>query len=327
MNVDELQRIARLLPVFVTVAETEQVTVAAAILRMPQPTVSRAVAALGRLLGTPVVERAGRGIVLTAAGRALLPYARAALDQLVAGVAAAGASEAVGRGEVAIAFQNMLGEAVVPALIKRFLERFPAADFALTQGSRQHCLSALDHGDSAVALVAAPSGRADLVTIDLYTEPVFLVVPRRHRLAERDRVSLTAILGEELIVLKRGYGLRLMIEELFATLSAEPRIAFEAEDAHTARGLVSAGLGVSILPSFPADPEVVQVRIDHSRAIRTIGALARPGSTTPSVAAFIDFLRTSGAAVAAGAVGSYARPLGSDLNDRHPALGLTQLKA
>jgi DNA-binding transcriptional LysR family regulator len=103
-----------------------------------------------------------------------------------------------------------------------------------------------------------------------------------------------------------------MIEELFATLSAEPRIAFEAEDAHTARGLVSAGLGVSILPSFPADPEVVQVRIDHPPAIRTIGALARPGSTTPSVAAFIDFLRTSGAAVAAGAVGSYARPLGSD---------------
>ena len=159
MDVNEIQRIARLLPVFVTVAETEQVTVAAAILRMPQPTVSRALAALGRLLGSPVVERAGRGIVLTATGRALLPYARAGLDQIVAGVAAVGADDVVGAGEVAIAFQNMLGEAVVPALILRFRERFPAAVFALTQGSRQHCLTALDQGDSAVALVALrPAG-------------------------------------------------------------------------------------------------------------------------------------------------------------------------
>ena len=59
MDTGELQRVLRLLPVFVTVAETEQVTVAAAILRVPQPTVSRALAALGELLGTQVVERQG----------------------------------------------------------------------------------------------------------------------------------------------------------------------------------------------------------------------------------------------------------------------------
>jgi DNA-binding transcriptional LysR family regulator len=309
MDTADLQRIARLLPVFVAVAEIEQVTVAASVLRMPQPTVSRALHSLGELIGTPVVERRGRGIVLTPAGRALLPFAQAALDQIAAGVATAGQTDLVGHGEVAIAFQNMLGESVVPALVRRFRERFPVVRFGLIQGSRQHCLSALERGDAAVALVAAPPRRDELVTLPLYEEPLVLVVPRHHRLADRSRVALDAFATEDLIALKPGYGLRLGIEEMFAQAGLRPRIAFEAEDAHTARGLVSAGLGVTILPSYPPDPRTEQIRIDHPKAVRTIGALARPGNATPSVRAFVDFLQTSGAAVAVSSLGPYARPL------------------
>lgn len=311
MEVADIQRIARLIPIFVAVAETEQVTVAASVLRMPQPTVSRALGTLGKLIGTPVVERRGRGIVLTAAGRALLPYAVTGLNSIVDGVAAAGETEVVGHGVVSIAFQNILGETVVPALIRRFRDRFPALRFDLTQGSRQHCLDAFDRGVSAVAMVASPPRRPDVRTVELYEEPLVLVVPRRHRLAGRTRVSIEAISREELIALKPGYGLRLGIEELFAEAGTRPRIAFEAEDAHTARGLVSAGLGVSILPSFAPDADTEQVRIDHPKAVRTIGAVARAGATSPSVGTFVSFLRASGAAVSAAAVGPYARPLPS----------------
>jgi DNA-binding transcriptional LysR family regulator len=309
MELPDLQRVARLLPVFVAVAETEQVTIAASILRMPQPTVSRALGTLGELIGTPVVARRGRGIVLTAAGRALLPHAVAGLNSIVDGVAAAGATDVVGRGEVSIAFQNILGETVVPALIRRFRARFPALRFELTQGSRQRCLDALDRGVSAVALVASPPRRPDVVTVDLYDEPLVLVVPRHHRLAARALVSVDALAREDLIALKPGYGLRVGLEELLAASRRPPRIAFEAEDAHTARGLVAAGLGVSILPSFTPDADTQQVRIDHPKAVRTIGALARTGVLSPSVGAFVSFLRTSGAAVAVSALGPYARPL------------------
>ncbi|HET9648763.1 MAG TPA: LysR family transcriptional regulator [Microlunatus sp.] len=309
MEVADIQRIARLLPIFVTVAETEQVTIAASILRLPQPTVSRAVSSLGGLIGAPVVERRGRGIVLTAAGRELLPFAVAGLDAIVAGVAAAGQTGVVGHGEVAIAFQNVLGEAVVPALIRRFRERFPAVGFGLTQGSRQHCLDAFERGESAVALVASPPHQPETITIPLYEEPLVLVVPRHHRLADRSRVSLDAVSLEDLIALKPGYGLRSGVEGLFADAPTRPRIAFEVEDAHTARGLVSAGLGVSVLPSYPPDPETEQIRIDHPRAVRTIGAVARPGTVAPSVSAFVAYLRTSGAAVAVSALGPYARAL------------------
>jgi len=304
----ELQRVLRLLPVFVTVAETEQVTVAAAILRMPQPTVSRALSTLAGIIGTPLVERQGRGIVLTAAGRELLPYARAGLDTVATGVAMVAQDQVVGQGEVPIAFQTVLGETVVPALIRRFRERYPGVRFALTQGSRQRCLEELERGSSAVALVSSPPPSADTEVIELYQEPMVLVVPPGHRLTAATRVTVPEIAAEDLIVLKSGYGLRDLIELLFADSGLQPRISFEADDAHTARGLVSAGLGVTVVPSYIPDAETVQLRIDHPEARRTIGAVARRGVLVPSVGAFLDFLRGSGPVISAGALGPYARP-------------------
>ncbi|HEU5483376.1 MAG TPA: LysR substrate-binding domain-containing protein [Microlunatus sp.] len=307
METAELQRVLRLLPVFVTVAEVEQVTVAASILRLPQPTVSRALGGLGELVGTPVVERRGRGIELTAAGRELLPYARTALDAVAAGVAAVAEDQVVGRGEVPIAFQTVLGESVVPALIRRFRERHPGVRFSLTQGSRQRCLDALERGVSAIALISSPPRGQDLTVVELYSEPMVLVVPRGHRLASLAPVALTEIAREELIVLKAGYGLRDLVDQLFADSGAQPRISFEAEDSHTARGLVSAGLGVTVVPPYPPDAETVQLRIDHPAAQRVVGAVLRRGATSPSVAAFADFLRADGPVLAVSALGPYAR--------------------
>ena len=307
MELSELQRVLRLLPVFVTVAETEQVTVAAAVLRMPQPTVSRALSSLGDHLGTPVVERQGRGIALTAAGRGLLPYAQSVLETITAGIAAVAEDAVVGQGEVSIAFQTVLGESVVPALIRRFRERYPGVRFALTQGSRRHCLDALERGTAATAIVSSPPYGDDLVTAELYTEPMVLVVPRGHRLANRGRIEVAELAEEDLIALKTGYGLRDLLEELFADSSLTPRITFEADDSHTARGLAAAGLGVTLLPSYAPDSETVQLRIDHPAAIRVIGAVARRGLLGPSEAAFASFLADDGPLVAAGAVGPHAR--------------------
>jgi DNA-binding transcriptional LysR family regulator len=309
MDTGDLQRVLRLLPVFVAVAETEQVTIAASILRMPQPTVSRALGSLGELIGTPVVQRQGRGIVLTAAGRELLPYARTGLETITAGMAAVAQDAVVGQGEVPIAFQTVLGETVVPALIRRFRERYPGVGFALIQGSRQRCLDALERGTAAIALVSSPPRADDLTTVELYAEPMVLVVPHGHRLATLTRVPLVEIAREDLIVLKTGYGLRDLIEELFADSGSEPRISFEAEDSHTARGLVSAGLGVTVVPSYPPDAVTVQLRIDHPAAQRVIGAVARRGVVAPPVAAFLGFLRQDGPVLAVSALGAHARPI------------------
>ena len=93
-----------------------------------------------------------------------------------------------------------------------------------------------------------------------------------------------------------GYGLRAITDEMFRAAGFEPRITFEGEEADTARGLVGAGLGVSLLPataSSLADPAVVPVPITTPKAARTIG-IAWPGDRplTAPAAAFRDFALT-----------------------------------
>ncbi|MGO4597057.1 LysR family transcriptional regulator [Terrabacter sp. 2RAF25] len=304
MRPAEFRAAVRLLPVFVVVAEVGQVTTAAAVLGMPQPTVSRALARLGALLGTPVVEREGRGIRLTAAGRALLPFAQEGVAALERGVDAVTGSGEVGHGTVGLSFQTLLGEAVVPALIRRFRDRFPGVRFELSQGSRQKALDDFEAGRCSVALVASPPEVAGASSTVLYDEPLVVAVHRSHHAAGLTSVSVESLAGgvDDLIVLKTGFGLRGRVEEIYADAGVPLRVGFEAEDVHTARGLVGAGLGVAILPAFAPEGDVVPVALDHPQALRTIGVLARNPTHDPTVAAFEDFVVRSGRTVALAAL-------------------------
>jgi DNA-binding transcriptional LysR family regulator len=93
-----------------------------------------------------------------------------------------------------------------------------------------------------------------------------------------------------------GYGLRTITDELCRAAGFEPRIAFEGEETATCRGLVGAGLGVSLLPTTAAtaaDPEVVAVRITAPRAARTVGLVWMADRPQPApVTAFRDFALT-----------------------------------
>jgi len=301
MSVDR-RAVAALLPVLVTVAEVGQVTTAAAVLGLPQPTVSRALARLGTLLGSPVVERHGRGITLTAAGRALLPHARDAVAALDRGVDVVTRSTLVGHGTVALTFQTLLGETVVPALIRRFRDQWPGVGFDLSQGARAKCLDELDAGRATVALVASPPDLPGVSTTVLYDEPLVVAVHRTHPVATAASVTVDALARDDVIVLKTGFGLRGRVEEIWADAGADLRVGFEAEDVHTARGLVAAGLGVAVLPAFAPEGDVVPVGLDHPQAQRTIGAMVRNPAHDPTVTAFEEFVARSGRPVALAAL-------------------------
>ncbi|MCQ4082597.1 LysR substrate-binding domain-containing protein [Streptomyces sp. RB6PN25] len=83
----------------------------------------------------------------------------------------------------------------------------------------------------------------------LLTEPLGLAVPPDHRLAGRKRVQLAELADEPFVVLRSGMGLRTIVEEACRTAGFTPRIAFEGDEVATLRGLIGAGLGVSLLPA------------------------------------------------------------------------------
>lgn len=268
----ETKELLPLIPTLVAVAETEHITEAAHLLGIPQPTVSRQIARATAILGVAVVERHGRGIAMTAAGRILIPYLQRALVDLEAGLDAMSEHDAKARGRISIAFQNTLGEDIVPALIKAFGTGHPAVTFDLDQGARSRCLDRLDDGSADLAFVSLSTEHTDANSFQLYDERLVLVVPTGHRLAGRRAVHVIDTAEERYIAMGHGFGMRSICEGLWAEAGMSPHIAFEGQDIHTIRGLVGAGLGVSILPKIRGPQyETVEVPLADPTARRRIG--------------------------------------------------------
>jgi DNA-binding transcriptional LysR family regulator len=138
-----------------------------------------------------------------------------------------------------------------------------------------------------------PPAAGGVTARKLDEERIDLFVPVGHPLSRRRGIRLAEASGEDFIAMEPGYGLRAITDDLCHAAGFEPRIAFEGEEADTARGLVGAGLGVSLLPATAAslsDPAVAAIRITAPKAARTVGIAWMTGRpvTAPTVA-FRDF--------------------------------------
>ena len=313
----QLAQLLPLLPVLAELGRTEHVTETAELLGVPQSTVSRALARASAAVGTELLVRDGRGVRLTPAARTLLPYIEQALTEFQTGLDLVREESSVVRGRISVAFQHTFGEATLPLLISAFRSRHPGAVFTLSQGSRNACLEELAAGEADLALTA-PVGAdgTHLQSAPLYREPLRLVVHHSHPLTGRQSAALADIRTEPFVALEPGYGMRSLTDALFREAGYRPRIAFESQDSHTVRGLVSAGLGVSILPpggeapGRTVSPETgnlgwAEVPLDSPLAFREVGLSWRrrkTGAEPVPVRLFRDMVVGEGPQLLAGLV-------------------------
>lgn len=283
------------LALFVAVADTGGVTAAAAKLGISQPTASRMLARLQQELNTDLVMRHGRGLRLTPAGHRLLPHARRAVSELADGFAELEESRSAATGEVSLAFLHTLGPVFVPDLVSAFRRDHPAVMFTLVQDTRTRCLELLREGEVELALVGPMpefEKNGPLTGRIVEDQPLYLTVPVRHPLASLPAVDIAEAAEENFVDFTAGMGIRSLVHQLCAAAGFEPRSRCLAQDPQTARGLVSAGLGVAILPASdaPAGTDrggVVDVPIVNPGARRTIGLVwAAHARLSPASRAF-----------------------------------------
>ena len=144
-------------------------------------------------------------------------------------------------------------------LIRAFCPGEPGVTFDLQQGSRAFCLELLASGTADLALVAPPPAPSSAIGAEvLYSEPLKLVVPAGHRLDGTAGIRLDAVRDEPFIMLEPGYGMRSIVESLCRRAGFRPRVAFQGQDLHTVRGLVSAGLGVAVAPAQRSSGQATQ---------------------------------------------------------------------
>ncbi|WP_432563762.1 LysR family transcriptional regulator [Kineococcus sp. SYSU DK003] len=295
---DPIRVLAGPLQVLAAVGEHQHVTRAAEALGLQQPTVSRALARVQQAVGVPVLVPDGRGVRLTAAGRALCETATRSLAELERGIRAVREDDAVDTGRVALGFLHTLGEVAVPALVRAFRQDHPGVRFQLHQGAAGAVLEQLTRGEVDLLLTSPVPRRPGLAHAELVEQPLVVALPGDHPLAGDGPLDLGAVAGEEFVLFEPGYGLRETADALFAGAGIVPRVAFEGQDAHTIRGLVAAGLGVALVPvARPGTSEgfagLVERPLAGPVSARTLGLVWRDEPLPRVTAAFRDLVLAS----------------------------------
>jgi len=232
-----------------------------------QPGVSAQIRHLERELGQELLDRTGRSVRVTAAGAAVLPYARAAL------AAVAGARQAVEElagllhGHVTIGTLTSItsDQVDVPGLLAGFHDKHPGVDVTLSVANSDELVDALRAGRLDLALIGlGATTPAGIGTHVLASEPLAAVVSRRDPLAASTTITVAALAKQTVITLPRGTGLRSALEQACAAAGAAPHVDFEAGDPRLLAGLAAHGLGVAVVPQSVADARQEQL---HTLAI------------------------------------------------------------
>jgi DNA-binding transcriptional LysR family regulator len=235
---------------FVAVAEELHFTRAAERMYVSQPALSKQIRALERQLGAPLFRRDRQGVSLTAAGEALLPYARRSLAAWEEAWEAVERAKAAGRSTLVVGMSTSPGRGgVLPATRSRFTAAFPRASVRLRQVSWDDPTAGLAQGDSDVAFVWLPlpdQERYDWTVVA--EEPRLVAFPDGHRLASFDEVPFEELVDEPFLALPPGTGpLRDYWLALDARGGRPPRIGGETASTEETYEALTAGLGVVLV--------------------------------------------------------------------------------
>ncbi len=268
---------------FVAIAEYRHFGTAAARLNVSQPTLSQALASLENGLGLQLIERSTRRVLVTAAGKRLLPQAMATLEAADRFVASA-AGDGLG-GTLRLGIIPTVAPYVLPDLLPELRRLLPALVPHVIEDQTARLLDGLRTGVLDVALLAVPTEAAGLIEIPLYTEEFVLVTPRGHELAGRADVSPEALDRLPLLLLDEGHCLRDQTLELCRARDVRPGPVGDTRAASLATVVqcVAGGLGVTLIPEMAVAAETARGTLDiaHFAAPapgRTLGLVFR-GST------------------------------------------------
>jgi DNA-binding transcriptional LysR family regulator len=237
----------RQLEYFVAVAEERSFTRAAERVHVAQSGVSAQVGKLERELGQPLLDRSHRAVKTTAAGEAVLPLARHALDAVKQIRHALDELEGLTSGQVSVGMVTS-SPPVVTDVLASFHERFPGVELTLTEAPASDVLRAVERGDLDLGFAALGPEQPTVDTQIISDVPIVAAVDTRHPLAERAKITLAELAEHPLISLPPGTGLRAILDDACARAGVTPKIAFEASDPRLLAEFARRGFGAAILP-------------------------------------------------------------------------------
>src|SRR5256884_6139844 len=211
------------------VARRGNVSRAAEAMFVTQPTLTARLHALERELGEPLFARTRRGMKLTDAGRAFLPYAERAMRAVRDGRQALADARSASAGRLVLGAAPAVSTYVLPALLQRFAGAYPRVEVAVRTGHSEDVLQMLLREEVQLAMVRALR-HPDIESIPLYEEALVLVVPPGHSFAERSKVGIADVASERLIFFDRTSSYYELTQAFFLSLGVTPREVMELDN-------------------------------------------------------------------------------------------------
>lgn len=238
------------LNVFLHAAETENFSEAARRLHLSQPAVSLTIKSLETELGIDLFQNVGRNVVLTDAGRALLPMAHemVALSKHIELTVRALRGQVVG--DLPIACASSAARCLLPGLIGAFKQRFGDVRVSVLPSDASSLSHQILDRQAYIGLSSIADKRADLECRELLEDELVLIVPPGHAWVSRNDLSIRQLAEQPLILREEGSGSRRLLMDILARQNVRLenlKVAMQLGSHEEVEAAVEMGFGVAFV--------------------------------------------------------------------------------
>lgn len=277
---------------FVRVMETGSISMAAELLFITQPAVTKRIHSLEDYFGVKLFESAGRGIQATHAAHSLLPKVKNWLNELGDIHHTLSHEQGEVRGKLKIGTSHHIGLHHLPQHLKKYVQQFPDVKLDVHFVDSEQAHEQVLAGDLELAfLTLPPQGDDRLSYITIWNDPLVFVVAPFHPLAHKKNLKLEDLIEyPSLLPAAQTYTSQITLAE-FEKQGLKPKITMSNNPLDSIRMLVSIGLGWSVLPKTLLNSDLQQLNIDLEMN-RQLGMVWHPARTqSRAVLELIEMMR------------------------------------
>jgi len=289
----------RQLEYLVAVSETRHFRRAAERCNTTQPTLSEQIKALERRLGVQVIERSTSRVVVTPIGLQVIDIAKRMLRDAheIRVLSASGGKELAGL--LRLGLPPTIGPYLMKHAAPNLHKKYPDLKLYVREDIPQMLPRALEDGIHDVIIAPLPIKGAEIESVPLFREPLFLTVAADHPLALRKSVKLSDLNGDDMLALGPGHQLHEAVAKLCEEAGARLRYDFEGTSLDMLREMVIMRLGITFMPGLYVaselhrDASVRTLEIRDRSVSRSIGmAWRKTSGRRQSYLKLADFFRS-----------------------------------
>jgi DNA-binding transcriptional LysR family regulator len=264
-------------------------------LHIAQPPLSKQIQQLEIELGFELFARTKRSVALTPAGEVFLIEVEGIFKNLDRAIDIGRKTSRGELGQISIGFVGSATYNILPVMLQQFRDRYPHVQIELHELTTDRQLIWLREGKIDLGLIRPPIIDLDVTVKVVFEEPLIVALPINHQLATVESIDLSLLATEPFILFPRQLapGLYDPIITICRAAGFSPMVVQECIQIQTIISLVSANMGVSIVPKSTQDIQrqgVIYKPILDDTPVAAIALIWRTNDDSPTVARLLEIV-------------------------------------